>query len=271
MRRAKKRRGKKRAAIDTGKELIDFSRQWDFNLVYILTPTTANVIAKASGIGDAAVGALVNSFAVDRVVRLNLSHNNVTVEGCKSIVTLLDAHFNLKELDLSHNNIGDEGALVFGSALAVNHKLKYLNINHNGITAKGWSTFSKVLCNASSINDTFLSNHTLEMLSVLYMDDEADAVLIWLYLNRSFEDKRQVAVAKIAMHHQDFNMQPFFAWGMKVLPLAVKWFERAEFTLSTDWFGRVSPFAVSPDSERMGKQKLDVIYQFIHAMPDIFE
>jgi hypothetical protein len=70
MRRAKKRRGKKRGPTEAGNELIELSRQWNFNFVYVTSaPTTANVIVKASGIGDAAVDALVNGPAVDTVVR----------------------------------------------------------------------------------------------------------------------------------------------------------------------------------------------------------
>ena len=45
---------------------------------------------------------------------------------------------------------------------------------------------------------------------------------------------------------------------MKVLPIAVKWFERARSVDSNDGVG-------------VGKHKLGAIYQFIHAMPEVFE
>ena len=32
---------------------------------------------------------------------------------------------------------------------------------------------------------------------------------------------------KILLSHNDFDMQPFFKWEFKVLPLVIKWFERA--------------------------------------------
>jgi len=271
MRRAKGRR--KRAAINAARELIDLSRQRNFCCIWrTSTPTTTNIIVKASGIDDPAVGALVSSPAVDRVVGLNLSHNNIAFSGCQSLATQLqNTNSCLEKLDLRDNNIGDEEALLLAHALAANHKLKYLNINHNRITATGWSAFSKILFNTSSINNTFLSNHTLEGLSVLYFDDEVDEVLNWLYLNRSSEDKRQVAIIKILKHHQHFDMQPFFECDMKVLPVAINWFERAQSILITEWFARLSPFAVSADSQKIGKQKLGVIYQFIREMPNIFE
>ena len=123
------------------------------------------------------------------------------------------------------NNIGDEGALIFANALATNRKLKTLIFTDNGITAEGWSSFSKVLCDTSSINNTFLSNHTLESLGVR-QELPAD-VRSSLALNRSSEDKKQVAIKKILKHHQHFDMQPFFEWDLKVLPIAINWFERA--------------------------------------------
>ena len=78
-----------------------------------------------------------------------------------------------------------------------------------------------------------------------------------LAANRS-EDKTQVAIKKIIKHHQHFDMQPFFEWDLKVLPLAISWFERAR--------------AVHYNNEAIvSKRKLESIYQFIRAMPEVFE
>ena len=53
-------------------------------------------------------------------------------------------------------------------------------------------------------------------------------------------------------------MQPFFEWDLKVLPLAINWFERARSIEDTD-------------ETVIDKQKLGSIYQFIRAMPEVFE
>ena len=54
-------------------------------------------------------------------------------------------------------------------------------------------------------------------------------------------------------------MQPFFEWDLKVLPLAVNWFDRARSIEGTD-------------EKVIVKQKLCAIFQFIRAiMPEIFE
>ena len=78
-----------------------------------------------------------------------------------------------------------------------------------------------------------------------------------LDLNSS-EDKRDVAIKKILKHHQHFDVQPFFEWDLKILPTAINWFDRAR-SIETN------------DSTGIGKQKLSVIYQFIRAMPEVFE
>ena len=205
---------------------------------------------------DALVGALPNS----ELGNLTLSENpNITARGWKSIAAMLkNPYCNLKKLHLIDNNIDDEGALVFAYAMARNSKLKVLCLSLNAITTEGYFCFSKVLCNTSSINRTFLSNHTLEHLGVGVPNKIPDDIQYLLDLNSSDYDKRQVAIKKILKHHQHFDMQPFFEWDLKVLPIAVDWFERAQ--------------SIANEHEaRIGKQKLGTIYQFIRAMPEVFE
>ena len=163
----------------------------------------------------------------------------------------------MEELDLNHNRIGDEGALIIASALTTNHKLTTLHLYHgNEITAEGWLSFSNILCDTSSVNNTFLSNHTLERLGAP-LSIPADLRSL-LALNKSSEDKKQVAMKKILKHHHHFDMQPFFEFDLKVLPIAVKWFERAQSIENIE-------------DIRVGRHKLGAIYQFIRAMPEVFE
>jgi hypothetical protein len=154
---------------------------------------------------------------------------------------------------LNSTTIGDEGALIFINALASNRKLKALYLEFND---DYWSCFSKVLCDTSSINTTFLSNHTLESIQPDY-NVPADLASL-LELNGSSEDKGQVAIKKILKHHRHFDMQPFFEWDLKVLPIAINWFERARFVYDNNEAG-------------IGNHKLGAIYQFIRAMPEVFE
>ena len=201
----------------------------------------------------------MGSLANSNLRSLNLSNNrNITARGCQSLAALLvNPKCNLEELDLNDNRIGDEGALIFANAMASNRKLKRLNLYGTVITAEGWSGFSKVLCDASSINNTFLSNHTLGS----FMANPPSDIRSLLALNRRFADKKQVAMEKILKHHQHFDMQPFFEWDLKVLPLFIDWFERATIVRRPS----------TAHKQNIRKRKLDAIYQFIHAMPEVFE
>ena len=204
---------------------------------------------------DILVGGLLTNANLNA---LTLSYNNITGRGCQSLVSLLEQpNSSLENLYLNNNIIGDEGALIFADALARNSKLMTLSLSNAGITAKGWSCFSKVLCDNSSINNTFLSNHTLLSLCFSSASLPAD-VTSSLALNRSNDDKRQVAMEKILKHHRHFDMQPFFEWDLKVLPIAIDWFDQARSIENTD-------------ETVIDKQKLGAIYQFIHAMPEVFE
>ena len=173
---------------------------------------------------DALVGAIITN---SRLSVLDLSSNpNITSRGCQSLAALLELpNFNLEQLYLIANNIGDKGALIFANAMASNRKLMTLSLSNNGITAEGWSGFSKLLCDTSNINNTFLSNHTLSNLGMHNMEPYVASLL---ELNGICMNKRQVAIEKILMRHQHFDMQPFFEWDLKVLPFAIKWFERAK-------------------------------------------
>ena len=212
-----------------------------------------------NAIDDEGVDDLAGALISSRLRILSLSFNrNITDRGCQTLATMLqNPKSSLEELRLFNNSIGDEGAITFANALASNRKLKTLSLGGNGITAEGWSSFSKVLCDNSSINNTFLSNHTLGGLGMLSTSVPADLRSL-LALNGSSEDKRQVAMEKILKHHQHFDMQPFFEWDLKFLPLAVNWFERAQSIENNEEVG-------------VGRHKLGAIYQFIRAIPEVFE
>ena len=210
-------------------------------------------------IDDEGIHAFMGALANSRLSVLDLSTNsNISGRGWQSLAAMLERpNSNLEKLHLGFNNIGDEGARIFANALTNNCKLKILSLHHNGITAQGWPSLSKVLCDTSSINNTFLSNHTLEGFGVDAVNLPSELTSL-LALNRRFEDKKQVAIKKILKHHQHFDMQPFFEWELKVLPIAVSWFERAQSIEDAD-------------EEGIGKCKLSTIYQFVRAVPEVFE
>jgi len=170
------------------------------------------------------------------------------------VANLLEAPGSkLVELDLGMNNIGDEGALVFAEALTNNSTLKTLGLHDNGITADGWTPFSKLLCDTSSVNNTHLSNHTLQSVC----GESSGSLIDNLVLNGS-EDKQQVAMTKIVRNHSHFVMEPFFEWEFKVLPIMIDWFEKADSCT----FHIVM--------EKIKRMKLAVVYDFIREFPMLY-
>ena len=157
---------------------------------------------------------------------------------------------------VSPNNLGNDGALVFVNALRGNSKLRGLGLIGNGINNDGWEAFSSLLCDTSSVNNTFLSNHTLEGFDNMDRYLPADLVSS-LELNASSENKGQIAMTKVLQHHSHFNVQSFFEWEFKVLPLVIAWLEKA----NTRTFFHCSL------RRKIKGIKLSCMYEFVREFP----
>jgi hypothetical protein len=139
-----------------------------------------------------------------------------------ALATLLRSATELQYLDISNNDIDDEGIEALVPALANCSHSEELWIHDNpSITTRGWQ---RLLCDTTSVNATFLSNHSLS-----YLGDEIDEneTIGYLLQLNCRNDKKEVATIKILKCHNDFDMLPFFQWEFKVLPLVLGWLERA--------------------------------------------
>jgi len=198
---------------------------------------------------DCLVDALANG---NNIQELCLPYNrSITIRGWKRVASLLEMHDSkLQKLFLIGNNMKDEEALVFATSLTNNSTLKALDLDcHGSITDEGWAPFRKLLCDGSSVNKTYLSNHTLEQLNFRS---------VWLDLNRNNQAKQRVAMRKILYHHSHFNMKPLFEWEVKVLPIMIKWFEKAASLYTNESEGKIQ------------KMRLDCIYDFIKEFPMLY-
>ena len=229
----------------------------------LLRWTTTKLITlnlHGNNINDEEVEVLVDALTnVNTLQDLDLSSNEeITIKGWKAVSTLLEMPgSNLKELDVINNNIGDDGALVFANALANNSTVETLNLYGNGITAEGWAPFSKLMRDTSSVNNTYLSNHTLKSFgSFSYITVTGD-VRSLLLLNRN-ENKQLLAITKILQNHSHFDMQPFFEWEFKVLPIMISWFTNATTRLHDSF------------EEKINKMKLSAVYDFIREFPMLY-
>ena len=113
---------------------------------------------------------------------------------------------------------------------------------------------STLLCNKSSIMNTYNSNHTLHRFCE-YLPDEQDS---YLKLNRN-EDKVEVARQKILqIHFSDdatTNIQEFLDMELEVIPTAIAWMGKP---LPIGWRGtKVSG--------------LSTMYNLMRRLPDLFD
>jgi hypothetical protein len=141
-----------------------------------------------------------------------------------------------------------------------NKTLKELRFSPDeaGITAVGWSAFSRLLCDASTINSIYLSNHTLTKIGKYETEGTPQYILDYLALNKSISTDAAMCKSKILRSHSDLDMGPFFEWKMKFLPLAISWLQRAR-----------SPRLSRETNKKSASRKLSALYKFIRAMPDL--
>jgi len=210
-----------------------------------------------NNINDEEVEVLVDAVTnVNTLQELNLAWNQtITIKGWKTVATLLEmSDTKLEILRIHCNMIGDEGALVFANALVSNSTLKTLDLDGNGITSEGWAPFSKLLCDTSTVNKTFMSNHTLRSIAGRQNGFSVE-IINYLALNRN-DDKQKVAITKILQNHS-FDMQPFFEWEFSVLPIMIRWFTKAA-DCTTEY------------EEKIKKMRLSVVYDFIREFPMLY-
>ena len=189
---------------------------------------------------------------------LDLSGNpSITTGGWQSFATILEApNSNLQKIYVKQNNIDDDAVDAFANALTNNHTLQVLGLDSNPIADVGWQALSKLLCRSSSVNATFLSNHTLR--NVGLNNAGANEIIGTLLRLNERRDKKEVAIIKILLCHDDFDMLPFFEWEFKVLPLVLSWCERA------------SVVQLPTFEHNMDRKKLSSIYQFVRGMPVLY-
>jgi hypothetical protein len=219
---------------------------------------TLNVTANA--IDDEGLQALVSGMMNCRSLkRLSLSHNqSITAAGLRSLFPLLqsESHF-LETLVLYGIGFGDNGAIALAEGLRGNESLKelWLYPSAAGMTSVGWSAFSRLLCDTSTINNTYLSNHTLTKIGDYRSVDTPHYILDYLALNKSKPTDAPISKIKILRSHLDLDMRPFFEWKMKFLPVAVSWLRRARSPRET--------------KKKSAGRKLSALYKFVRGMPDL--
>ena len=218
-----------------------------------------------NAIDDAGLQPLVTGMMNCSNMRsLHLSGNNsITTAGLRSLSPLFDS---LEELRLERMYIGDCGAVALADSLMGNKALKYLFIDHDtaGITAIGWEAFSKLFCDTSSFNSTYLSNHTLVHVgdSDFRTPDEVGKRSSGTLLR----NKQDVAIWEIMRWQPIHNMSEFFfQWKLKFLPLVVTWFKRARHVSRE--MDALAGLNLPPLLEYLETMKLSAVYKYVRGVP----
>lgn len=206
---------------------------------------------------------------INQLQDLDLSNNEeITTTGWKAVSTLLELpDTKLGTLKILHNNIGDEEALVFANALSNNSTLKRLDLDYCRITERGWASFSKLLWDTSTVNGTYLSNHTLQYVGDKY--NNKWIINLPLALNR-YANKPKVAAYKIVEHHSHINMEPFFEWEFKVLPIMVSWFAKAANCTSLFEHEEMGVSRLMQLREKIQRMRLSATFDFIKEFPMLY-
>jgi len=203
---------------------------------------------------------------------LRLSYNySVTPTGWLALSDYLQSpNFELRELDLNCNNVNDDTLIAFTSALAHNKTLERLYIydEAESLTERGWKAVSILLCNKTSIMDTYFSNHTLhkliedddyEYLNLKLTYDLSQDIKSLLKLNKN-KDKVEVARQKILQTHFSTEddtsyLQEFLDMELEVIPTAVEWIGRPTNDV---WIGK-------------SMSGLSFMFNLMRGVPDLFD
>ena len=207
------------------------------------------------------VSTMVNSLGSLRSMKkLDLSSSLVSLPSWNWAGSLANILHNqscdLESLSLTHNDIEDEGVISFSAALANNNSLRELKLNGSisVISDLGWGALTKALCDMSSIEATYTSNHTLHCVSSEDDDDDDDmpySLEELLYINK-YNTTSKAAREKIIKYHMlkddGIDVGVFIDMELNKLPSAVLWMGRGK-----DGIG------------------LSVIYQLCKSLPCLFE
>ena len=207
-----------------------------------------------------------------------------TLHSCEILAGLLtDTNCNLESLALRNNEIDNEGVTVIANSLSNNTKLQNLDLYNNHFDTT--TSFSRLVCDTSSINSTYYSNHTLVGLGRYLSIDPHLKTLLEM---NTGTNKRHVAMKKILRSHPNIDMAPLFTLcleegerNLKALPYVIDWFDTASAAIDDEEVHSSvssddsSDYSDSDDSSdnydyEVEEKKLTAIYEFALAMPVLF-
>ena len=220
-------------------------------------------------VDDTGIAALVSGLtaaANSNLEELYLSENQFSTAGIRSLSALIQSQgSSLKKLSLNRMQVvDDDGILILADALTNKTKLQSLvfeiGASNNAVAVK--NKFEQVLCDTTSINNIYLSNHTLQ--SIGQRSDFFDGVN-YFDLNRwrqklEPEDRGLCPMIKILINYPDLaEMEPFYQWKLKFLPMIAGWFQKA---------GDARGY-LDESVKKFQRREVSAMYKFIRGVPQL--
>ena len=184
------------------------------------------------GFDDDDIICLGGALADNRSLKhLYLESDSVTAEGWRGFSVCFATPLALNILDIEYTEIDEDGAMAIVAALiSVNILSMERLLIGNESNSKVRESLSRVLCDNSSIDNTFLSCHTLHTIQYGYQHEPPDDCENYLQLNMN-KNKVEVARQKIMEQHfsgsnLESNVHVFARMPVSVLPTAIEWIGR---------------------------------------------
>ena len=124
------------------------------------------------------------------IIDICWAYSDFGLSSCQAIASLLAGkNCMLRDFFFYGGNINDAGCRVIAESLRINRRLRRLCIYNDEMTGQGFASFIPVVCDASDIESTLNSNHTLERVTI-DSDRRVTADLIKLLDTNREEDKK---------------------------------------------------------------------------------
>ena len=165
------------------------------------------------------------------ILRNDMNRMPATSVGWQNFTNLLlNPNSALKELVLTGNTINDDIISAFASALTNNNQLRKIQFGHYGntspVTSVGNDAFSRMLCDTSTILNTFNSNHTLASTGFSFQFSEDIYPLLSINQKNSIRQAARIKIIKSHFSGSGINTQVFTEMKLNVLPTAIAWMGR---------------------------------------------
>jgi hypothetical protein len=187
----------------------------------------------------ASIESMIESLASALATNDNLKElylNNIapiTSVGWQNFASVLrNPSSGLEQLDLTGNAINDDIISAFASVLTNNNQLRKFLTGHYSrnlgqITSVSHAAFSRMLCDTSTILNTYNSNHTLTDADLWSLMDrvwyEDIYPLLMINQDNSVQEAARIKIIGSHFSRSDINTQVFTEMKLSILPTAIAW------------------------------------------------